>query len=232
MPGPVLPFYDLLETRTHLNQTRAYPIQVLLLPTFLPSCPSPLPFQVSEFLLVHTRHLSIHLKKLPGLLPAHAGTGRRRKPISEKPPHPSKFLVSCQSPRPHLRQKQPGLQPASASTPHLQIFLPPHFCLKAFSLWEGLSSAFLSNSAQQGGRVSCQPERHGTVARGGCKKGHHGPELLPAPGPPVPPLGGHTPPRTAATREGLAGEHGLFPWGPLGLEELLALSQLVCLSFT
>lgn len=57
--------------------------------------------------------------------------------------------------------------------------MPPHFCLKAFSLGEGLSTAFLSNSSQQDWRFSCEPEFFGTVTGRECEKGHHsGPQLL------------------------------------------------------
>lgn len=71
-----------------------------------------------------------------------------------------------------------------------RIFVPPHFCLKAFSLCEGLSIAFLSNSSQRGGRFICEPEQHGTVAGGGCEKATMGLRLtspLPPP-PPQPPI--------------------------------------------
>lgn len=58
--------------------------------------------------------------------------------------------------------------------------MPLHFCPKALSLRGGFSTAFLSNSLQQGGRFSSEPVWHGIAASRRCEKGHHGPELLPA----------------------------------------------------
>ena len=55
--------------------------------------------------------------------------------------------------------------PTSAATPRPRIFLPPRFCLKAFSLCERLSTAFLSSSSQRGGRFSFEPELHRTTGR-------------------------------------------------------------------
>lgn len=88
---------------------------------------------------------------------------------------PKSSYCAAENPHPHLCQRQPGLNPASAATPRPRIFLPPHFCLKAFSVCEWLSTAFLSNSSQRGGRSSCKPELRGTVAGRGCGKGHRGP---------------------------------------------------------
>lgn len=105
---------------------------------------------------------------LPSLHPhkAAARAGGWRDLFSRHPHIPKSFYCPAHSPRPHLRQRQPGLNSASASSPRPRIFLPLHFCPRAFSLCEGLSTAFLSNS-QRGGRFSCEPELHGTVASRG-----------------------------------------------------------------
>ena len=73
---------------------------------------------------------------------------------AETPPPPSSLTSEAARP-----------DPASAATPRPRIFLPPHFCLKAFSLCEWFSTAFLSNSSQRGGRFSGEPELHGAAGR-------------------------------------------------------------------
>lgn len=119
---------DLLEPRSLLTQTRAYPTPILTGSVFPPV----------------------------GLWRLWEATGA----ISQQAPPPSKVPLTPPLPRgPDLRQEPPArplfcfrLHPLSC--PH--ISKPPHFCLKAFSLCEGLSAAFLSNSSQQGGLAARQ----------------------------------------------------------------------------
>lgn len=132
-------------------------------------CP-PLPRPLQEFLLVQICHLSLRIKQLSGW-----GVKGTYFPVT---PHIPKIFY-CPADKPvltYLRGSQASIlfpRPPLA----LRYFLPPHF--GPFSLCEGLSTAFLSNS-QRGGRFSCEPELLGTVASGGCEEGHCGPELLPA----------------------------------------------------
>lgn len=108
--------------------------------------PGPSPARVST-----GTNLSIHIKQLPGVGAKKTCFPETPTSLKASTPSPSPHL------RPHLRQRQPGLNAASASTPRRpQIFLPPHFCPRAFSLCEGLSTAFLSNSQRGGGSTVSQ----------------------------------------------------------------------------
>lgn len=138
-----------------------------------------------ESLLAHTCHLSIR----PGLHPAHSGAVGTYFPEAIMSLKASSVLLKA----PVLTYVRDSPASILLPLPPLgpRIFVPPHFCLKAFSLCEGLSTAFLSNSSQRGGRFICEPEQHGTVAGGGCEKATMGLRLT-SPLPPPPP----TPPST------------------------------------
>lgn len=83
------------------------------------SCP-PTSLAHQELLLAQTCHLSIHRKQLPALRPAHHGAVGTLFPEAITSLKASSVLLKA--PRPHLRQRQPGLNPASVSTPRPQIF--------------------------------------------------------------------------------------------------------------
>ena len=120
-----------------------------------------------EFLLPETCRLSTPLKQLPGLLPAHtpgAAAGWKGTYFPETPMALKAPTVLLKTPS-SLTSEAARPDPTSAATPRPRIFLPLHFCLKAFSLCEWLSIAFLSSSSQRGGRFSFEPELQGTTGR-------------------------------------------------------------------
>lgn len=116
----------------------------------------PTHFLRSEFLLPETC-LLLPLKQLGPLPspPPELGCGVEGTYFPETPTSLKTPTLSPENPRPLWRQKQPG--PTPLPLPLASEFFTPHFCLKAFSLCEWFSTAFLSNSHEQGGRFSGEP---------------------------------------------------------------------------